>query len=102
MLYLPYYGGFMTLTQTVDITADRRVRFDFEVPSEIPEGKTLFEFKVIPFVKKIEKPSDNEKIRFTREELDEMVKNCPITHKDFQEYSPALEMLILMKFDIKH
>ena len=65
----------MTLTQTVDITADRRVRFDFEVPSEIPEGKTLFEFKVIPFVKKIEKPSDNEKIRFTREELDEMVKN---------------------------
>ena len=30
----------MTITQTVEITADRRVRFDFEVPREIPLGKT--------------------------------------------------------------
>ena len=46
----------MTITQTVDISADRRVRFDFEVPLEIPEGKAQVEFKVIPFVKKEEKP----------------------------------------------
>jgi len=65
----------MTLTQTVDILADRRVRFDFEVPREIPEGKARVEFKVIPFVKKEEETADNENIRFTREELDEMVKN---------------------------
>jgi hypothetical protein len=71
----------MTLTQTVDITADRRVRFDFEVPREIPEGRTLFEFKVIPFVNKEEKLADNKKIRFTRKELDEMLKNSPITQK---------------------
>ena len=41
----------MTLTQTVEIPADRRVRFDFEVPSEIPAGRAQFELKVIPFVK---------------------------------------------------
>ena len=45
----------MTLTQTVDILPDRRVRFDFEVPREIPEGKARVEFKVIPFVKKKKK-----------------------------------------------
>jgi len=71
----------MTLTQTVDIPADRRVRFDFEVPPEIPEGKAQVEFRVFPFVKEDEKPADNGKIRFTRKELDEMVKNSPTLHK---------------------
>ena len=42
----------MTMTQTVEIPVDRRVRFDFEVPREIPAGKAQFEFKVIPFLKK--------------------------------------------------
>jgi len=74
-------GVLMTLTQTVDISADRRVRFDFEVPREIPEGKARVEFKIIPFVKKDEKTAGNKKIRFTREELDEMVKNSPTLHK---------------------
>ncbi|MCL2042834.1 MAG: hypothetical protein FWG89_01705 [Treponema sp.] len=46
----------MTLTQTVDIPADRRVRFDFEVPREIPEGKAQVEFRVFPFAMKEEKP----------------------------------------------
>jgi len=46
----------MTLTQTVEIPADRRVHLDLEVPLEIPVGKARFEYKVIPFVKKEEKP----------------------------------------------
>jgi len=71
----------MILTQTVDIQADRRVRFDFEVPREIPEGKARVELRVIPFVKKEEKATDNDKIRFSRKELDEMVKNSPTLHK---------------------
>jgi hypothetical protein len=29
----------MTITQTVDIPADRRVHLDFEFPSEVPTGK---------------------------------------------------------------
>ena len=71
----------MTLTQTVEIPADRRVRFDFEVPREIPTGKARFEFRVIPFVNKEEKPADDGKIRLTRKELDDMVKNSPTLHK---------------------
>jgi len=40
----------MTITQTVDIPADRRVFFD--IPREVPVGKAQVELKVIPFVKK--------------------------------------------------
>ena len=46
----------MTLTQTVEITDSRRLHLDLEVPLEIPVGKALFEYKVIPFVNKEEKP----------------------------------------------
>ena len=46
----------MTITQTVDITDSRRLRLDLEVPREIPAGKAQVELKVIPFVKKEEKP----------------------------------------------
>ena len=43
----------MTITQTVEIPADRRITI--EVPKEIPAGKAQIELKVIPFVKR-EKP----------------------------------------------
>ena len=39
----------MTITQTIDVPADRRVIFDF--PREVPTGKAQVELKVIPFVK---------------------------------------------------
>jgi len=45
----------MTITQTVEIPADRRLHLDFEVPREVPTGRAQVEFKVIPFVKKDEK-----------------------------------------------
>jgi hypothetical protein len=41
----------MSITQTVEIPASRRVHLDFEVPVEIPVGKAQVEVKVIPFVK---------------------------------------------------
>ena len=63
----------MTLTQTIEIPADRRVRFDFVVPREIPEGTAQVEFKVFPFVKKEEKQADNGKIRLTKEVIEEML-----------------------------
>jgi hypothetical protein len=44
----------MTITQTVDIPADRRLYID--VPSEVPTGRAHIEVKVIPFVKNEEKP----------------------------------------------
>ena len=48
----------MTLTQTVDIPADRRVKI--KVPNEIPEGKAQVEFRVFPFEKKEEQPAIDE------------------------------------------
>ena len=42
----------MTITQTVDIPADRRITL--EVPREVPEGKAQVEFKVTPFENKDE------------------------------------------------
>ncbi|MCL2067812.1 MAG: hypothetical protein FWG99_10150 [Treponema sp.] len=37
----------MTITQTVDIPADRRITL--EVPREVPAGKAQVELKVTPF-----------------------------------------------------
>ena len=42
----------MTITQTVDIPADRRVFFEFLAPREIPAGKARVEMKVTPVVEK--------------------------------------------------
>jgi len=73
----------MTITQTVEIPENRRVHFDFEVPREVPTGRAQVEFKVIPFVKKDEQSSKlvpkEGKGKFSKEELDEMLKDCPHT-----------------------
>ncbi|MCL2231554.1 MAG: hypothetical protein FWB99_00580 [Treponema sp.] len=44
----------MTITQTVEIPADRRLII--EVPSEVPAGRAQVELKVIPFPRKMENP----------------------------------------------
>jgi len=44
----------MTIIQTVDITNNRWLHLDFEIPREIPAGKAQIELKVIPFIKKEE------------------------------------------------
>ena len=70
----------MTITQTVEIPADRRITL--EVPHEVPTGATArVEFKVIPFVKKDEKTASSglPKLCLTKSELDKMLENCPIT-----------------------
>ena len=42
----------MTITQTVEIPANRRLTID--IPPEVPAGKAQVELKVIPFAKDIE------------------------------------------------
>ena len=64
----------MTITQTVEIPADRRLTI--EVPLEVPVGKTCIELKVIPFIKKREIDNNNEKLRFTKKELSEILQNA--------------------------
>ena len=44
----------MTITQIVEIPANRQLMID--IPPEVPAGKAQVEVKVIPFVKKEEKP----------------------------------------------
>jgi len=46
----------MTITQTVDIPANRRITL--EVPREVPAGRARIELNVIPFVKKEEKSKE--------------------------------------------
>jgi len=70
----------MTITQTVEIPADRRIT----VPREVPIGATArVEFNIIPFVKKEETTASttSPKLRITKSELDKMLENCPITQE---------------------
>jgi hypothetical protein len=46
----------MTITQTVDIPADRRVFFEFFAPKEIPTGQARLELKVTPVLERQDKP----------------------------------------------
>jgi hypothetical protein len=66
----------MTITQTVEITDDRHVRFDYELPRDVTADKAqvIIEFPVR------EKPKANNEIpRFTKKEFEELMKNSPIT-----------------------
>jgi len=63
----------MSVTQTVEIPANRRLHLDFEVPVEIPVGKAQIELRVIPFVNK---PDNNGKFRLSKQELDEILRNA--------------------------
>ena len=73
----------MTITQTVEIPANRRLKLNFEIPREVPSGKAQIEVKVIPFVKNDGKPSGTKssKIRLTKEIIEEMERNSPTLHK---------------------
>jgi len=62
----------MSITQTVEIPANRRLHLDFEVPVEIPVGKAQVELKVIPFVKKSD---NNGKLHISKPELNEMLRD---------------------------
>ena len=66
----------MTITQTVEIPADRRVFFEFLAPLDIPEGKAQVEVKVIPFVKKEDKSDNKGKFPMSKNELDALLQNA--------------------------
>jgi hypothetical protein len=42
----------MTIEQTVEIPADRRIFFEFLAPKEIPAGPARLELKVTPVIEK--------------------------------------------------
>ena len=63
----------VTITQTVDIPASRRVYFD--LPPELPIGNAKVELRVIPFVNKQENPANDGKIRLTKQLIDEIMQD---------------------------
>jgi len=83
----------MTITQTIDIPADRQVRLDFKVPLEIPEGQTKVVIQFPVWTKSQpsettateEKPkmhipkNSNGKFILTDEIIAEMERNSPIS-----------------------
>jgi hypothetical protein len=71
------FGETLPITQVVEIPADRMITI--KVPPQIPAGATAqVELKIIPFVRKNEKPSEakSSKLRFTKKELDEILQNA--------------------------
>ena len=76
----------MTITQTIEIPADRRITL--ELPHEIPIGQAKFEYKVTPFEKKEENPAnvapenDRKTLGITMKELDKLLKNAHTPHSD--------------------
>ena len=60
----------MTMTQKVEIPENRWLKI--KVPREIPSGKARFEYNIIPFVKKEEKPISLLSLRGSCQGLDTM------------------------------
>ena len=66
----------MTITQTVEIPADRWLYI--KVPQEIPAGKAVLAFTPMTNIQNAE---TDKKISLTKEEIEEMIKNSPILNK---------------------
>ena len=68
----------MTIAQTVDIPADRRITL--EIPREVTADKA---YVIVKFPVPIKPKASNKKIGMTRAEIDEFVKNAhtPILDK---------------------
>jgi len=64
----------MTIEQTVEIPADRRIFLD--IPPQIPVGKAHLEVKVIPFAKKEKKPINSGKLSLSKKDLDKILQNA--------------------------
>jgi len=74
----------MTITQTVEIPADRRVHLDFEVPREVPEGRTSI---ILQFPSpKQEKHKTTEELHASLERVRAILKDAPIlSNESFEE-----------------
>jgi len=66
------YTFHMTIIQTVEIPANRRITL--EVPRETPTGRASVEFKIIPFVNKNAKPrmTEAEELELINRHADEL------------------------------
>jgi hypothetical protein len=81
----------MTITQTVDIPADRRLHLDFELPPEFPAGKTVITFRPVEtaalpigtekvMLSEKEKAREREYIKLHAEELNKEMEDVLSYH----------------------
>jgi len=76
----PFCGIFisMTITQTVEIPADRRITL--EVPREVPTGRIArFEFILLPVAK------EAKSFKTTLKEIQELCKDIPVSVNSLRE-----------------
>jgi len=73
--FFSYYIYLMTITQTVEIPANRRITL--EVPREVPIGKANVEYNITPFIKNKTKQRMTEK-----EEIEWINKNIEWLNKE--------------------
>ena len=77
----------MTITQTVDIPANRRLNFELEIPQEVTADKA---YVIVQFPVPIKSRSEikaepkavKKKLGMTRKDLDEFLKNAYTPHSD--------------------
>ena len=87
----------MTLTQTVEIPADRRVRFDFEVPREIPTGAIArFELVWSPEIEKVNNCKAD--LNASLEKVQALLKDSPISVDSFLEERRMDDKLLEEKY----
>ncbi|MCL1992968.1 MAG: hypothetical protein FWG66_08480 [Spirochaetes bacterium] len=67
----------MTLEQTIEIPASRRIFLD--LPHDLPVGRAKVEFTITPEPEPKPKAGADEKIRLTKEMIEEMLQNSPHT-----------------------
>ena len=86
----------MTLTQTVEIPADRRVRFDFEVPREIPTG-AIARIELV-WSPKIEETARKAEIEASLEKVQALLKDSTISVDSFLEERRMDDKLLEEKY----
>ena len=86
----------MTITQTVEIPADRRVHFDFEVPLEIPTG-AIARFELV-WSPKIEEAARKAEIEASLEKVQALLKDSPISVDSFIEERRMDDKLLEEKY----
>jgi len=77
----------MTITQTIDIPANRRLNFELEIPQEVTADKA---YVIVQFPApeksrteaKAEPEAAKKKLGMTRKDLDEFLKNAHTPHSD--------------------
>ena len=86
----------MTLTQTVEIPANRRVHLDFEIPQEVPTG-AIARLELV-WSPEIEKAARKSEIEASLEKVQALLKDSPISVDSFLEERRRDDKLLEEKY----